>query len=147
MQHGSFQKLLSFLSPYLQVSAHQGNRCSHGMGHITPELILHCVLHYMAGGSHHDICILAGIGKSTIFTCLHRAIDAINKCPNLALYFLAILLILRKQRQSSKAKVVLEYSIDASGHWMGGCAESKYHWEKILPALHTISQDTIIAME
>jgi hypothetical protein len=57
------------------------------MGHITPELILHCVLHYMAGGSHHDIHVLAGIGKSTFFSCLHRAIDAINKCPDLALHF------------------------------------------------------------
>jgi hypothetical protein len=87
MQIGSFQKLLSFLTPYLHVNAHKGNRRSCGMGHITPKLILHCVLRYMAGVTHHDIHVLAGICKSTFFTCLHRAIDAINKCPNLALHF------------------------------------------------------------
>jgi hypothetical protein len=65
MSYKSFRKLLSLLSPYLMVDAKQGSRRNHGMGHVTPELVLHCLLRYLAGGSHHDIRVLAGIAKST----------------------------------------------------------------------------------
>jgi hypothetical protein len=57
------------------------------MSHVSAELILHCLLSYLAGGSHHDIHVHAEIGKSAFFTCLHHAIDAVNKCNALALSF------------------------------------------------------------
>ena len=55
MSYTSFKKLLHLLEPYLQVNEGQGSRRTSGNGHLTPELILHCLIRYMAGGSHHDI--------------------------------------------------------------------------------------------
>jgi hypothetical protein len=85
--HISFHKLLHLLLPYLKVNEHQRNRRRCGMGHKSPELILHCLIRDMAGGSHHDIRVLFGLPKSSFFYCLHQAIDAINKCPELDITF------------------------------------------------------------
>ena len=54
MSYTSYSKLVSMLSPSLEVDAIQGNRRSQGQGHITPQLILHCLIRYMAGGSFHE---------------------------------------------------------------------------------------------
>jgi len=87
MSHISFCKLLHLLLSYLKVNQHQGCRHRCGMCYISPELILHCLIRYMAGGSHHDIHVLFGLPKSSFFYCLHRAIDAINICPELDITF------------------------------------------------------------
>jgi hypothetical protein len=55
------------LKPYLKVNAKQGSCCNQSMGHVSPELVIHCLLHFLAGGSHHDIRLLAGVAKSTFF--------------------------------------------------------------------------------
>ncbi len=115
MQLSSFQKLLSFISP------HKGTLCSCGMGHITTELILYHLLCYMAGGSHHDIHVLARIGKSTFSICLHWAIDAINKCPNLALHILSSPVDLKEvavEFQSKRSFEVLNRCIRALDGWL-----------------------------
>ena len=44
MSYASYLKLLTLLSPALEVDANQGNRRSQGRGHITPQLILHCLI-------------------------------------------------------------------------------------------------------
>ena len=41
----------------------------------------------MAGGSHHDIRIIAGVSKSTFFAHVHQGINAILKCPHLKIQF------------------------------------------------------------
>jgi hypothetical protein len=92
MKYASFVKLFQLPSPILQVDPVQGSCQSRNKGHVSAELILHCLLCYYAGGLHHDICILAGIGKSTFFTCLHHAIDVVNKGNALALSFPKVLL-------------------------------------------------------
>jgi len=87
MSHISFCKLLHLLLSYLKVNQHQGIRRRCCRGHISPKLILHCLIRCMAGGSHHDTHVLFGLLKSSFFYCLHRAIDAINKCPELDITF------------------------------------------------------------
>ncbi len=80
MCYTSYCKLLTVLSPALEVDAIQGNRRSQGQGLITPQLILHCLIHYMAGGSFHDIRTSTENAKATFFNCIHWGIDAFNNC-------------------------------------------------------------------
>jgi hypothetical protein len=87
MSYKSFCKLARLVKFYLLVDEKQSNRRSCGAGPISVKILLHCLIRYMAGGSHHDICVAAGLAKSTVFYCLHRGIDAINKCSELALHF------------------------------------------------------------
>ncbi len=120
MRYKSFRKLLSLLSPYLMVDAKQGSRCNHGMGHASPELILHCLLWYLAGGSHHDIQVLAGIAKSTFFACVHQGIDAVSKCPELALHFPTEL--------SELKEVAIEFQGKSSFGLLDGCVGALDGW-------------------
>jgi hypothetical protein len=55
MSYRSFKKLLTMLKPYLQVNEKQGSCHNWGMGYVSPELVLHCLLCFLSGGSHHDI--------------------------------------------------------------------------------------------
>jgi len=87
MHYESFCKLVQLLSPALTVDVQQSKCRSHGADHIYVELILHCLLRYMAGGSFHDICVSAGLARSTFFSCLHHGIKAVNSCKELSLHF------------------------------------------------------------
>jgi len=52
-----------------------------------PQLVLHCLLCYLASGSHHDIWLKASLAKSTFFACVHWGVNAILKCPHLKIQF------------------------------------------------------------
>jgi hypothetical protein len=82
VRYKSFRKLLSLLSPYLTVDAKQGSFHNHGMGHVSPELILHCLLCYLAGRLHDNILVLTGIAKPTFLsvciTVLMQLTNALN---------------------------------------------------------------------
>jgi len=54
------------------------------VGVITTEIALHCCLRWLAGGSYHDIYLLAGISRATFYVYCHRVIRAINKSPSLS---------------------------------------------------------------
>jgi len=120
MSYTSFKKLLHLLEPYLQVNEGQGSRRTSGNGHLTPELILHCLIRYMAGGSHHDIRVLAGLPKSSFFYCLHRGIDAVNRCPQLSLKF--------PTEHDDLKKVCLELQAKSSFGVMDGCVGALDGW-------------------
>lgn len=120
MPYSSFLKLLEILSPYLMVNEVQANRRTRGQGAITPELILHCLIRYLAGGSHHDIRVVVGIPKSTFFSCLHRGIDAVNRCSQLALKF-------PTDRHQLK-RVALEFQQKSSFGVMDGCVGALDGW-------------------
>jgi hypothetical protein len=120
MKYASFIKLFKMLSPMLQVDPVQGSRRSRNMGHVSAELIIHCLLRYLAGGSHHDIRVLAGIGKSTFFTCLHRAIDAVNKCNALALSF--------PQDAAGLKELALDFQSKSSNGTLDGCVGALDGW-------------------
>ena len=51
---------------------------------ITTEIALHCCLRWLAGGSYHEIRLLAGISRATIYVYCHRVIRAVNQCPYLS---------------------------------------------------------------
>jgi hypothetical protein len=52
-------------------------------GPIIPEISLHCLMRYLAGGSYLDICALVSILNSTFYSILWKTCDAINDCPEL----------------------------------------------------------------
>jgi hypothetical protein len=52
-------------------------------GPIIPEIRLHCLVRYLAGGSYLDICNLVSIPHSTFYGILWNTCEAINACPEL----------------------------------------------------------------
>jgi hypothetical protein len=50
---------------------------------IIPEIRLHCLMRYFAGGSYLDICTIVSIPHSTFYYVLWKTCDAINDCPQL----------------------------------------------------------------
>jgi len=86
MEHSSFVKLCSLLDPLLRVDpVYSRNRT--GKDPIIVEIVLHCLLRWLAGGSYLDIRLSAGISKASFYTCVHKAIDAILHCNELAYKF------------------------------------------------------------
>jgi hypothetical protein len=63
----SFDKLVDLLQPWLQVNLEQSRNASKGNQPIVPEIIMHCTLHYLAGGSIHDIRVCAGLSVSSFY--------------------------------------------------------------------------------
>ncbi len=60
MSVASFNNLLDLLQPWLQVNLKQTCNASKGKQPIVAEIILHCTLRYLAGGSVHDIRVQGG---------------------------------------------------------------------------------------
>ena len=58
-----------------------------GVAGIDPRHKLAAAIRWFAGGSYMDIRLVHGMGRSTIFTCVWEAVDAINAAPELALKF------------------------------------------------------------
>ena len=85
MSYKSFCKLVQLLRKSLTVDPNQSSRASKGEVPISPEIIMHVTLRYLAGGSVHDIRVLAGILHSSFYRFLRRGIDAINGCDALQL--------------------------------------------------------------
>ena len=50
---------------------------------VYPEIILHVVLRYLAGGSYLDIRLTAGICVPAFYSALHKGLNALRKCENL----------------------------------------------------------------
>jgi hypothetical protein len=85
MSYTSFWKLLSMLRPSLFVNSSQSQCRTSGLEPIYAEIILHCTLRYLAGGSYLDIMCNAGISQTAFYSCVYRGIDAINGSPELML--------------------------------------------------------------
>jgi hypothetical protein len=77
MEHSSFMKLCSMLGPSLQVDpVYSRNRT--GKDPIIVEIILHCLLRWLAGGSYLDIRLSAGISKPSFYQCVPRGVKAVQ---------------------------------------------------------------------
>ncbi len=147
MHYTFFYKLLSLLSPALKVNKGQGMRRSHGSGHISEVLILHCLIRYMAGGSFHNIHMNSGMAKSTFFRCFIGVLMQSTASWTLINIF---------PTDSHGLKVVaLEYQNRSSNGVLDGCIRALdggfvalrcQHRKKHLTFQH-ISQGTINAME
>jgi hypothetical protein len=81
MSYRSFKKLLYILKPYLQVNAKQGSCHNWGVRYVSPDLVLHCLLRYLASGSHHDIQLIALVTKSTFFCMCPSGYKCNTKVP------------------------------------------------------------------
>jgi hypothetical protein len=83
MSPESFEKLVEILRPVLTVNATKAFARSPA-GPIIPEIRLHCLIRYIAGGSYLDICTLVSIPHSTFYYSLWKTCAAINASPQLA---------------------------------------------------------------
>ncbi len=63
----------------------QSHNASKGKQPIVPEIIMHCTLCYLAGGSIHDIRVCAGMSVSSFYRAVRCGIDAVNACLSLAI--------------------------------------------------------------
>ena len=86
MNLASFNKLCSWLDPFLRVDEFMSGVCT-GKDAIVTEIMVHCVFRWLAGGSHLDIRITAGISVPSFYTCIHKCIQAILSCDQLAIHF------------------------------------------------------------
>lgn len=87
MQHSSFLKLCSLLDPFLTTNEKMSKLRTEGKGLITTEIILHCLLRYLSGGSHLDIRLSAGISVPTFYVCIHKSMQAVLLCDELSYSF------------------------------------------------------------
>jgi hypothetical protein len=82
MSLSSFNALLKILFPALTLNdlyAIKG-----GLEPISCELMLHCAIRYLAGGSYHDVWDSALISKASFYHLVWHTIDCINRCKALA---------------------------------------------------------------
>jgi hypothetical protein len=77
----AFNKLLDLLSPKLKLNAKFARMA--GSEPISTEIMLHCTIRYLAGGSYHDTCATAFINRPSFFRLVWHTIDVINSCDTL----------------------------------------------------------------
>jgi hypothetical protein len=82
----SFTKLCHYLDPFLQVDFIMSTRRTNKDVISTP-IILSCYIRYISGGSYLDIRHGAGISIASFYACVHKFIQAILDCPQLAYCF------------------------------------------------------------
>lgn len=82
----SFMKLLSFIEPKLEVD-NKKSFCRTGKAPISPKIVLHCCLRWLAGGLYGDVRMLAGISIKSFYRVLHKCVMAILTAPELAFSF------------------------------------------------------------
>jgi hypothetical protein len=86
MQHASFMKLCSLIHPFISTDEKM-SQVRTGKGPITTEIALHCLLRWLSGGSYLDIRLCAGLSKSSFYFCVHKCVEAILLCDELAYSF------------------------------------------------------------
>jgi hypothetical protein len=77
----SFEKLLEMLRPELQLKDKYA--VMSGMEPISCEIMLHCTIRYLAGGSFHDIHATVFISKPSFYRLVWHTIHSINRCEAL----------------------------------------------------------------
>jgi hypothetical protein len=81
MSFESFNKLLDMLYPKLQLKEKYARMS--GTEPISCEIMLHCSIRYLAGGSYHDIRTTASITKASFYRLVWHTIDVINDFASL----------------------------------------------------------------
>jgi len=81
MSLSAFDKRLDLLSPKLKLNAKFARMA--GSEPISTEIMLHCTIRYLAGGSYHDIRATAFISRPSFFRLVWHTIDVINSCDTL----------------------------------------------------------------
>jgi len=86
MSLASFNKLCNLLRPSIQVNKEMSTRRT-GEDPISPEMMLHCLLRYLAGGSIRDIRIVVRISTKSFYRIVYKCVDAILNCKDLHYHF------------------------------------------------------------
>ena len=86
MRLSSFNKLCCWIDPFVRVNPVK-SRNRTGEKEIRTEVVLHCILRWLAGGSHSDIKVTAGISKPSFYRLVLKAADAISKINQLDIRF------------------------------------------------------------
>jgi hypothetical protein len=77
MSLDSFNKLLNLLCPTMQLNDKYAAMT--GMEPICCEIMLHCTIRFLLGGSYHDIHATVSISKPSFYHLVWHTIDCINK--------------------------------------------------------------------
>jgi len=86
MEYRSFMKLCTIISPKILVNFEMAWRRI-GKEGITIEIMLHCLLRWLAGGSYIDIRLSAGIIPAHFYTSVYKCMDAILSSEELSYKF------------------------------------------------------------
>jgi hypothetical protein len=86
MTHKSFQHLVDMVHSDLTVNHDMSYRRT-GTMPIIPEIIMHCLIRYMSGGSYIDICLLVDVSITAFYNCVRTAMKAIINCKELKIKF------------------------------------------------------------
>ena len=84
MSKVSFDKLLQMVR--LDLVINEAQAAFRG-GSVMPEMCLCCTLRWLAGGSHLDLCDIAGISKPSFYRVLWKTIISICNCEALDIVF------------------------------------------------------------
>ncbi|EGZ12290.1 hypothetical protein PHYSODRAFT_317433 [Phytophthora sojae] len=84
MDGAHFNRLVDMLRPSLSVDGVMSTRRT-GVAPISEEVVLHCTLRYLAGGSYLDIRDVAQLSVASFYRCLNKGIFAILNCTELAI--------------------------------------------------------------
>jgi len=84
MSYQSFVRLPLMIQDDLTVNKLMANPRG---GPMIPELCLFCTLRWLAGGSHLDVCDIAGLSTSSFYQVVWRTIAALCRCDQLAIVF------------------------------------------------------------
>jgi hypothetical protein len=84
--HSSFLKIVDIVRPSLIINETM-SQVRAGNQPILPEISVHCLLRWLAGGSYLDIRVSAGISTRTFYRNMKKCIDAILQSPELSYSF------------------------------------------------------------
>ena len=82
----TFNELCSWIDPFVKVDPVMSHVRT-GKPPIVTEVALHCLLRWLAGGSHLDIRMSAGISVASFYACIYKCVDAVLQCNQLAISF------------------------------------------------------------
>ena len=129
MSATSFQKLLSYLHPMLDVDNKMARKRG---GQIHPELCLYACLRYLAGRSYSDICCFTGMSIASTYRLIWKTIHAINSCNELQIKF-------PSSHEEVKAAAAGFASISKEGCiWNCVAVVDGYHLEIITPSKNEV---------
>jgi hypothetical protein len=82
----SFNKLCDLIRPLVQINEEMSTRQT-GKGPILLEMMLHCLIRYLAGSSCRDIRLSIGMSSKSFYRVLYRCANAILQIDELGYHF------------------------------------------------------------
>jgi hypothetical protein len=79
---------LELFHPCIPINLKQSKIASKGKHPIIAEILLHCTLRYLLGGSYHDIHTSVGFSSSSFYTFIYQGINTINSYPQMSIKIL-----------------------------------------------------------